>query len=747
MAERIGAYRLESPLGRGGMGEVFLAWDERLERPVAIKRIRQDAFPQGHHRERFRREAQMAARLSHAAVVQIHDLVTEESGDAIVMEYVEGPTLAQRLSLGPLATEEALRLAREIAEGLAAAHKAGLIHRDLKAENVIVTMSGHAKILDFGLARPVSWDGEMISQHGVLIGTCYAMSPEQASGEDLDERSDLFSFGALLYEMLTGRSPFRGKDSLSTLQRVLHEQPPLLSEVRPDLPLRLSSLVERLLAKDRNDRPRDAMQVAHKLELIERELPVAEWPERSDDSVSDLPTYAFPALPGTRTSGTARRSLLPVEGPRSLHRSRGWILFLAGALSALVITVVILYFRSADPPPPKEISMSDFVELQKIKRRVSTGTNDLKGELARLEKIHETSSDLSGAWILAADLAGALYESTHEPADLDKARSFVKWARKLAPENLGTLRAEFRMAMATQQLKEAASILKRLEAVRPPGDPNVLLLRSSLMERQNHLEVAEKALREAVKQAPSSSVWYYKSELAWFELNHGKVPEARRHLEGLFKQYPENPSVRERLAYLELFYGKLERAEQLYGDLARAYPQQRTYFTSLGQARSLRRRYKEAKEAYSRAQDIDVGHKIVALNMADAEWDLGDRPGAKTIYGTLLKRLEETRIGTGLSPQEEMMKAQCLARLGYADQAREAARQALSQTPDDAQRLFEAALVYSVIGDPGAALNYAKESVSRGMRPRWLRASAFDPLRQKPDFQALLKSEGPEQGL
>ena len=276
MPERIGAYRLESPLGRGGMGEVFLAWDERLERAVAIKRIRHDAFVQGHQRERFRREARMAARLSHAAIVQVHDLVSEESGDAIVMEYVEGPTLSERLVRGPLGIAEAVHLAKEIAEGLAAAHEAGLIHRDLKTENVVITPSGHAKILDFGLARPVSWDGEVLTQHGALVGTCYAMSPEQASGGDLDERSDLFSLGALLYEMLAGCSAFRAKDPQATLQRVLNEQPPSLAEIRSDLPPARISLVERLLAKDRDDRPRNALSVIHKLEKIERELPAEE---------------------------------------------------------------------------------------------------------------------------------------------------------------------------------------------------------------------------------------------------------------------------------------------------------------------------------------------------------------------------------------------------------------------------------------------------------------------------------------
>src|SRR5262249_5239797 len=145
---------------------------------------------------------------------------------------------------------EAVRLGRQIAEGLAAAHGAGLIHRDLKAENVIITPSGQAKILDFGLARPVgSWDeGSALTEHGALLGTCHAMSPEQAGGGEVDHRSDLFSLGSLLYQMLTGRAPFRGTSALDTLKRVLTDTPPPLAAARPGLSAELVALVDRLLA-------------------------------------------------------------------------------------------------------------------------------------------------------------------------------------------------------------------------------------------------------------------------------------------------------------------------------------------------------------------------------------------------------------------------------------------------------------------------------------------------------------------
>src|SRR3954465_10993262 len=186
---RIGPYRLARRLGQGGMGEVFLAWDERLGRRVALKCIRREA-PTAEERERFRREASAAARLSHPAVVRIYDLVEDAAGDALVFEYIEGRTLRELLNEGLPSLDLATRLAREIAEGLAAAHASGLVHRDLKAENVMVTPDGHAKILDFGLAKSSLDEPEddSLTAHGAVLGTFHAMSPEQASGEPVDAR-------------------------------------------------------------------------------------------------------------------------------------------------------------------------------------------------------------------------------------------------------------------------------------------------------------------------------------------------------------------------------------------------------------------------------------------------------------------------------------------------------------------------------------------------------------------------------
>lgn len=272
--ERIGPYRLVQPLGTGGMGTVWRAWDERLRRQVAVKRIHTDSV--SHAAERLRREARAVARLNHPAIVQAYDLVEREDGDWIVMELVEGRTLRQRLAEdGPLAPQEAMRLGRELAEGLAEAHEHGILHRDLKAINVMVTPAGRVKILDFGLAKEIrSGEGDSafgessLSASGTVIGTCHAMSPEQAMGLELNAASDLFSLGSLLYELLTGDPPFLAGNPHETLARVLHFDPAPLCEARPEVPRELSHLVARLLEKSPLRRPHSAQEVVDCLDLL-----------------------------------------------------------------------------------------------------------------------------------------------------------------------------------------------------------------------------------------------------------------------------------------------------------------------------------------------------------------------------------------------------------------------------------------------------------------------------------------------
>lgn len=273
---RIGPYHLQERLGAGGMGVVYRAYDERLDRWVAVKIVPPGKSRDPQRRERLRREAQASARLSHPAIIQVHDFVQTDEVDGIVMELVDGEPLARLLSKGPLDLSRALPAARDVAEALAEAHSKGIIHRDLKAENVILTATGRAKVLDFGIAKRLDREDPSLTTEGAVIGTYRAMAPEQAQGQEMDHRADLFSLGTLFYEMFTGQSPFLGPTAADTLWRICcHGQSPARA-VNPRVPEELSDLIDRLLQKEPQDRPQDAREVVAALSAIAASLAMAE---------------------------------------------------------------------------------------------------------------------------------------------------------------------------------------------------------------------------------------------------------------------------------------------------------------------------------------------------------------------------------------------------------------------------------------------------------------------------------------
>jgi eukaryotic-like serine/threonine-protein kinase len=346
--DRLGPYRLEGRLGRGGMGEVYRAFDERLERSVAIKLVRAEASSALRAGERFRREARAAAALNHPAIVQIHDIVETPEGDAIVMELVAGQTLASLLEAGPLSPERVLRLGGEIAAGLAAAHDKGIVHRDLKPENVMVTDFGHAKILDFGLAKRFAPDpGDPLSVAGTVLGTYRAMSPEQARGLDVDGRSDLFSLGVLLYEALTGRPPFAGDTVLETLTRICTLRQPPVANLRPVVPRPLSDLVDRLLAKDPERRPASAAEVADALESLRGG---SGFPTEVRLSELDGPTIYEGQTPGFAPQPPTPPGELAPATPRDARRRRARLAVALLSLAGLAGLAGWLLWRHRAPP-------------------------------------------------------------------------------------------------------------------------------------------------------------------------------------------------------------------------------------------------------------------------------------------------------------------------------------------------------------------------------------------------------------
>ncbi len=329
---RLGPYEVSSSLGAGGMGEVYRARDTRLGREVAVKVLPAELASDAERLSRFEQEARAASALNHPNVVTIHDIGKTDGVFYVAMELVEGKTLRELCAGGPLPVRKVLNIGAQVAEGLSRAHVAGIIHRDLKPENVMVAKDGFVKILDFGLAKLVLPESGEVSamptverletQPGVVMGTLAYMSPEQASGQALDFRTDQFSFGSILYELVTGRRPFEGKTGPETLAAIIREEPRPIAELAPATPTPLRWMIERCLAKDPEERYSSTRDLARDLSALR-------------NHISEIGSGES-AVPAAKRSRLRRRELT------------AWT-----AVALLAIIAAALFLRPAAPPPQR----------------------------------------------------------------------------------------------------------------------------------------------------------------------------------------------------------------------------------------------------------------------------------------------------------------------------------------------------------------------------------------------------------
>src|SRR3954453_6935490 len=333
---KLGPYEIVSALGAGGMGEVYRARDPRLGREVAIKVLPSGSAPDSERLRRFEQEARATAALNHPSILAVFDIGSQDNSPYIVSELLEGGTLRSRLISGPLPVRKAVDYALQIVRGLAAAHDQGIFHRDLKPENIFITRDGHVKILDFGLAKLTTPEPaapgvsaqatlDSVTGRGVLLGTLGYMSPEQCRGATIDARSDIFSFGAVLYEMISGKRAFRGDTTADAISSILKEEPPELSAAGRDVPPVLERIVHHCLEKDPVARFQSASDIAFALE-------------------------ALSSISSAATGATAAMSTSAIAAPAS---RKPWLVpALLGVIAVLVVALLVVRVTTPPPEPP-----------------------------------------------------------------------------------------------------------------------------------------------------------------------------------------------------------------------------------------------------------------------------------------------------------------------------------------------------------------------------------------------------------
>src|ERR1700726_4188489 len=329
--KRLGPYEILSGIGAGGMGEVYRAKDTRLNRIVAIKVLPSHLAHSPELRERFEREARTIASLNHPHICTLYDVGHQDGTDYLVMEYLEGETLAQRLIKGPLPLDQVLQYAIEIADALDKAHRKGVTHRDLKPGNIMLTKSG-TKLLDFGLAKlkqevapanvqlsQLPTANDPLTAQGAIVGTLQYMAPEQVEGKEVDARTDIFAFGAVVYEMATGKRAFEGKSQASVIAKILETDPPPISSLQPMTPPALNRVVQKCLAKEPDKRWQAASDVCDELKWI--------------------------------AEGGSQATLAPTAATKSIRgRWRGARLWGAAFLLLAAMTGIVIWSRKSSSP-------------------------------------------------------------------------------------------------------------------------------------------------------------------------------------------------------------------------------------------------------------------------------------------------------------------------------------------------------------------------------------------------------------
>jgi eukaryotic-like serine/threonine-protein kinase len=715
--ERLGHYRLIEKLGAGGMGVVWSAHDETLRRDVALKLLAPNQAGDAQSRERFLREARTASALSHPNIITIYEIGSEEGVDFIAMELVKGRTLEDLLRVHPLPVPTALRYAVQIAEAVALAHEAGIVHRDLKPGNIMVKDDGLVKVLDFGLAKAFQREGVAagefgpeagvtLTARGATYGTLAYMSPEQSVGDLVDARSDIFSFGVMLYQMLTGSLPFKGATQSEVLRQIHLSEPPAPSAVRTGLPVELDGVVRRALRKKPGERYSNLNDLARDLRLL-----------GGVESGRMPPSYeAAPTQP------------MPVA-PRRPRRLRHWLLAVAGMLVLAVLAWVawrrwpttdagIVAHLPAD-------AASQYRAAEELLKRYDRPGN-IDRAMAALEAVLKQDDKHAASYALLARAYSHKQSASPDPQWLRLCGESARRSLELDPQ---LAQAHYAMGVALFASGQNAEALKQFEQTLDL-DPKDHLARMHLGQTQSSLGMQAEGLanlERAVNMAKED--WRPRMALGLWYYGQASYLKASTVLEEALKSSPENSMIQRNLGAAYYMSNRLDDAAGAFQRALEIAPTASLY-SNLGTMQFFRGRYQDSVLAFERAIEMNPTNYLTWGNLGDAyRWSPGKQGKALEAYRRAIQ-LANVRLAT--QPGDADVRGRLalyLAKCRDKQSSLEAIASLEKTGKTSAANQFRAIVVYELAGERDAAISALEGALKAGYNRR--------EIEQEPELTAL----------
>ena len=712
IGRRLSHYDVLADLGAGGMGVVYLAHDTRLDRDVAIKVLPTDRPLSQTARARFQREAMAASALNHPNIITIYEVNSEGNTDFIVMEYVRGVTVASAVKKRKLAMSEAIRYCVQIADALTKAHAAGIIHRDLKPGNIMVTEDGLVKVLDFGLAKfdprmATADDGITdaeatnlftLTQPGAVTGTVAYMSPEQARGERVDARTDIFSFGIVMFEMFSGHLPFTGPNSIALLHN-LHFSPPRdLTQLRPDVPKPLVSLISRMLEKKTEKRIQTMAEVA-----------------------SELRRGAAGLVDGPVTWHPSEATMDMARAPGSFRRFSKLYIWSAAGLVLLLLLAGMAGWRWHRKPAPvqnagtQEAPVEDNAYALYRRARQDLDHWDREGNVDNAIKLAERAVQIDPQSAASyAALGEAYYLKNRANPDPQWMKLASEYANKAVALDIYLAAGHISLSLVKMESADSVGAEKELRTAADldPKSAAPHRLLAKLYDKTGRDKEAVQELKRALQLDPND--WASYMELGLNAYQAANYEGAAENWEQALKLEPDNvPALRN----LGAVYHALGRDDDAVAALQRAIeikPSADVY-NNLGTIRFYQGRYQDAVPAFEKTVALGANNFDNWASLADAyRWTLGDTEKAKQAYRTAIGMVREEIVK---HPDQMDLRADLalyLAKSGDKARASEELRAVDWTHSKDPDVVYKSAVTYELCGNRDRALDSLLAAVNAG---------------------------------